>query len=101
MIEIVLHFLLGTVFSAACFWGAMKLTRIDGTFLGMFLIAAISSLVALIPVVGWLAGIVVMFVLISKWTNAQFWPHAVFMVLVANLLGILGSMALAGLLNSV
>ena len=98
MIGMIVGFLVGTVFGAVCLWAGMKLTRVDGTFLGMLLIAAISSLVGLIPLVGWLASLVVMFVLISKWTDAQFWPDAVLMVIVANFVGIFGGMLLVRLI---
>ncbi len=100
MLDIIIGFLIGTVFSAVCLWAGMKLTKVDGTFLGMLLIAAISSLVGVIPFVGWLASLIVMFVLISKWTDAEFWPDAVLMVVVANAVGIFGGMLLAGLLVS-
>ena len=46
-----------------------------------------------------MVGIIVMFVLISKWTDAEFWPNAVLMVVVANFVGILGSMVLAVLIT--
>lgn len=98
MIDVVVGLLIGTVFSAACLWAGMKLTKVDGTFVGMILIAAISSLVGLIPMVGWLVSLVVMFALISKWTDAEFWPDAVLMVIVANFVGIFGGMLLAGLI---
>ncbi|MFH1717212.1 MAG: hypothetical protein ABIF19_07670 [Planctomycetota bacterium] len=89
MIGIIAGLIVGTAFSAGCLWAGMRLCRIKGTFLAMVIIAAVSSLAALIPVVGWLASLIVMFVLICKWTDANLWPHAVLMVLVANLLGLL------------
>jgi hypothetical protein len=98
MIGIIVGFFLGTVFSAGCLWAGMKLTKVDGTFPGMLLIAAISSLVGLIPMVGWLVGTIVMFVLICKWTDAEFWPDAVLMVVVAQVVGIFGALILAGLI---
>jgi len=100
MLDIVVAFLIGTVFSAVCLWAGMKLTKVDGTFLSMLAIAALSSLAGLIPlpVVGWLASLIVMFVLISKWTDAEFWPDAVLMVVVADVVGILGGIFFAGLL---
>ena len=97
MISIIVAFLVGTVFSAACLWAGMKLTKVDGTFLGMLLVAAISSLVSAIPLVGWLVGMIVMFVLICKWTDAEFWPDAVLMVVVAQVVGIFGAILLVRL----
>jgi hypothetical protein len=98
MAGMIVSFLVGTLFSAVCLWAGMKLTKVDGTFVGMLLIAAISSLAGCIPWIGWLVGLVVMFVLISKWTDAEFWPDAILMVVVANFVGIFGGMLLAGLI---
>ena len=100
MTGIIVGFIVGTVLSAVCLWAGMKLTKVGGTFLSMLAIAALSSLAGLIPIpfVGWLASLVVMFVLISKWTDAEFWPDAVLMVVVADVVGIFGGMALVSLL---
>ena len=100
MIELALTFAVATVISAACLWAGMKLTRVDGTFLAMLIIAATSSLVGVIPHVGWLLSFIVMFVLICKWTTAEFWPDAVLMVIVANLVAIAGSVFLVGAIAS-
>ena len=89
MIGIILGFIVGTLFSAFCLWAGMRLCKIKGTFLALLIIAAISGLVGLIPVVGSVISLVVMFVLICKWTDAQFWPHAVLMVLVAGIIRLL------------
>ncbi len=71
-------------------------------------IAAISSLVNMIlvlvvpvvamPCFAWLGGQIVMFVLICKWTDADFWPDAVGMVLAAGVVGILARMFLGYLM---
>ncbi|MFW5893710.1 MAG: hypothetical protein ACOCUY_01055 [Verrucomicrobiota bacterium] len=98
MLEFALQFVIGTVLSAACLWAGMKLTRVDGKFIAMIIIAAVSSILGQVPVVGWLLGLVVMFMLICKWTTAEFWPDAVLMVVVANVVGIVGAMALGSAL---
>ena len=92
----------------------MKVTRVEGTLVAMLGIAAISSLAGMIPVLAisllalagmtpvlvgpvvWLMvccapliSVIVMFVLICKWTDADFFPDAVGMVLVAGGGGIL------------
>jgi hypothetical protein len=71
MIEIIVGFAVATVFSAVCLWAGMKLTKVDGTFVSMLVIAAVSSLLGLIPYDGWIVGTIVMFVLICKWTDAD------------------------------
>ena len=91
----------------------MKITNVEGTFLAMLGIAAISSLAGMIPMLlvltvvpvvpmaivplirfRRLIGPIVMFVLICKWTDAEFWPDAVGMVLVAGVVEILARMFL-------
>jgi len=57
----------------------------------MVIIAAVSSLTGLVPTVGGLISLIVMFVLICKWTDAPLWPDAVLMVAVAGLIGLLSS----------
>jgi len=98
MIEIIVGFAVATVFSAFCLWAGMKLTKVDGTFVSMLIIAAVSSLLGIIPYAGWLIGTIVMFVLICKWTDAEFWPDAVLMVVVARIVSIAGGLFLAGLI---
>lgn len=99
-------FAIGTVFSAGCLWIGMKLTNVEGTFGTMLGIAAISSLasfalafIGLMPCVGWLINIIVMFVLICKWTDAEFWPDAIGMVLIAGVVGILARIFLDFLIS--
>ena len=58
-----------------------------------------TTLMALIPTGGWLIGTVVMFVLICKWTDANFFPDAVLMVIVARAVAIFGAMYLIALLS--
>jgi len=88
MLELVVAFVVGTLLSAVCLWGGMKITNVDGSFGAALAIAAISAGLGLIPLIGWLVGIVVMFILISALTDAEFWPDAILMVFVAKLLSI-------------
>ncbi|MHC4520137.1 MAG: hypothetical protein ACYTAS_16220 [Planctomycetota bacterium] len=94
-------FAIGTVFSATCLWIGMKVTNVEGTFVAMLGVAAISSLagvapafIGLGPCARWLLSLIVMFALICKWTDADFWPDAIGMVLVASLVGIIASLFL-------
>jgi len=90
--------LLSTLFAASCLWAGMKLTKVQGTFFAMLIIALISSLLGLIPVVGWVVGAVAMFILVCKWTDAEFWPDAVLMVVVARAVSVLAAMLVGALL---
>jgi hypothetical protein len=100
IIVIIGCFIIGSIISAVSLWCGMKLTKVQGTFLGMMLIAAVSGLCGLIPAVGAIVALIVMFFLISKFTDAQFWPDAVLMVVVANVLYNISILAIPAFLAS-
>jgi hypothetical protein len=82
---IIVSFFAQVLVSAVALWVAMKLTKEEGSFLLLLAAAFIAALVDLIPIpyVGGLLSFVVLVVLISRWTTAEIWPDAVFMVVVA------------------
>ena len=95
---LLISFVISTLFSAVCLWVAMKVTGVVGTFIAMLLIAAICAVVGLVPFVGGLAALVLMFILIRRWTSANVWPDAVLMVVAARAVSIAASVMLAGAL---
>jgi len=98
MLLIIVGFIIGTLISACCLWVGMKLTDVDGDFVTMLIIAAVSSVLGLFPSVGgWLGGIA-MLILICKWVDAPLWPDAVLLVVVANVVQIFAGAALLGML---
>ena len=92
--SILVAFVVATLLSAGCLWLGMKLTGVGGTFFAMLLIAAICAVLLQLPLIGWLVALIVMFVLIKKWTDASIWPDAVLMVVVAYLVAFLASFML-------
>ena len=68
---------------AGLLWCAMKLTKVNGTFQAILLAVVISSVVGLIPYLGWLLGFVTLLFLISQWTDAEMFPSALLMVVVS------------------
>ena len=101
MIEMLVIFVIGTVLSAVCLWAGMKITNVDGSFVAMLIVAAVSTGLGFLPLVGWIVGTVAMFVLICTLTDAEFWPDAILMVFVAKLMslglgGLLGALLFAG-----
>ncbi|MBN2641744.1 MAG: hypothetical protein JXR78_08835 [Victivallales bacterium] len=82
----IIIYCISILFAAFALWAGMKITKLDGKFIGMLVIASITSLIGLIPgLIGTVAATIAMFVLICKWTTANFWPDAVLMVVVARL----------------
>jgi len=80
-VEGLVVFVVGAVCYGACLWVGVKLTGVRGTFIAMALISAACGLV---PTVGGVLSAVVMFILLARWTDAEFWPEAVLLVVVAR-----------------
>ena len=89
MIKLLLGFVLNTVLYGVFLWLSAMVTKVSTTLPAMLAASAIAAAVGLIPVVGWIASLVVLFVLIKKWSDAEVWPDAVLMVVVAWALGAL------------
>lgn len=88
-------FIVGTLFTALALWVGIKFAGVRGSFIVLVLIAGISSLCGLIPEVGWIVSILVLFVLVCKWTTADFFPDAVLVVVAAKILGAIGLLLLS------
>ena len=82
---IIIAFLVQLVVLTVALWLAMKLTKEDGPFWGLLVAALAASLVDLLPIphVGWILSLIILLVLISKFTTAEIWPDAVLIVVVA------------------
>ena len=93
---VILEFLVEVVVATASLWLAMKLTKVEGSIVGLFAAAFIASLMELIyiPYVGWILPFIVLLVLVSRWTTAEIWPDAVLIVIVAWCLEILFTISL-------
>ena len=98
IIALVILVVIRLLLSATILWLAMKLTGVDGRFAALIAIAGIAAICGLVPLVGWLVGLVVMLVLITKWTTAELWPDAILMVLVSWVISFFASLALVGYL---
>ena len=97
---IIVVLVLSVLLSALCLWVGLKITKIEGSFGAMLIVAGVSGGLGMIPYVGWLLGLVAMFILICTLTEAEFWPDAVLLVFVAKGVGFLLGLALAGMLSA-
>ena len=84
--------------STVILWMAMRLTKVQGKFVHLFLACAISGLIRLIPFAGFILSFIALVWLISFWTDAEVYPDAVLMVVVAQGIGLIVSIYLTGLL---
>jgi uncharacterized protein YacL len=82
---IIIQLVVQVAIATVSLWLAMKLTKVEGSILGLFAAASITALVELIPIpfVGWILPFIVLLVLISRWTTAEIWPDAVLMAVVS------------------
>ena len=92
LVLVVLDALIGGVI----LWLAAKITSVD-LGLGETVIAAGgAALVSLVPTAGWILSIVVLFVLLKKFSRASIWPDIILMVIVGRLVSFLGLIAVGG-----
>ncbi len=87
--EKAMAFIVNALIFAVCLWLGMKITDEEGSFMMLIFISAVSSLVGLVPVAGWILSAVVMYILICKMMEIEFFPDAVIMVVVANIIAML------------
>jgi hypothetical protein len=82
---VIITFLVQLVVSTVALWLAMKLTKEQGSFLGLLAAAFIASLAGLLPIpyFSGLLSFIVLLILISKFTTAEIWLDAVLIVVVA------------------
>jgi len=92
---LIIKFLVQLTVSALALWLAMKLTKEEGSFPGLFAAAFIASLAGLLPIpyFSGLLSFIVLLILISKFTTAEIWPDAVLIVVVAWGLAALANIA--------
>lgn len=91
----ILSFCVQVLFTAGVLWSALKITKTQGDFSGMLLIAFICGLLGLHPEPwGMIASLVVMFLLIAKFTSAKFFPETVIIVLLSWILGFISKFGL-------
>ena len=93
---LIIAFFVQLTVSTIALWLAMRLTKEDGPFFGLFAAAFISSLASLLPIpyFSGLFSFIVLLILISKFTTAEIWPDAVLIVVVASGLAALANIAI-------
>ncbi len=93
---VIIAFLVQLVVSAVALWLVIKLTKEEGSLIGLFAAAFIASLAGLLPIpyFSGLLSFIVLLILISKFTSAEIWPDAALIVVVAWGLAALANFAL-------
>ena len=91
----IIAFFVQLTVSAVALWLAMKITKEEGSFLGLMAAAFIASLAGLLPIpyFSGLFSFIVLLILVSKFTTAEIWPDAALIVVVAWGLAALANIA--------
>ncbi|EHR40044.1 hypothetical protein [Alishewanella jeotgali] len=92
--EIVLFFILDVVVSGFFLWIAGKVTTVQIGFKEGLICIGASSILALIPGVGWILSIIAFFYLLKDFTGANVWPDLILLVLVTKLFSFIAFVAL-------
>tara|TARA_R100000322_G_scaffold122605_1_gene79799 strand:+ start:3869 stop:4159 length:291 start_codon:yes stop_codon:yes gene_type:complete len=91
------YLMLDALIGGVVLWLAAKLTAVD-LGLGETVIAASGATAAsLVPTAGWILSIVVLFVLLKKFSRADIWPDIILMVIVSRLVAFVAILAVGGL----
>ncbi len=93
LLVVVLDALVGGV----VLWLAAQITLVDLALSATVIAARGAAAVALVPPIGWLLSLVVLFVLLKKFSRASIWPDIILMVIVSRLVSFVALMALGGL----
>jgi hypothetical protein len=83
IIGLVLVFVIASLLMATSLWLAMKITKVEGTFLAMLIIGAVTTLLGFLPILGSILALVALYFMLHKWTSAEFWPDSIILVIVA------------------
>jgi hypothetical protein len=93
LLVVVLDALVGGV----VLWLAAKITLVDLALSETVIAAGGAAAVALVPTIGWLLSLVVLFFVVKKFSRANIWPDIILMVIVSRLVSFVALMALGGL----
>lgn len=78
-------------------WLAAKITSVNLALRETVIAAGGAAAVSLIPAVGWILSIVVLFMLLKKYSQAKIWPDIILMVIVSRLVSFVALMVVGGL----
>ncbi len=93
----VVYVVLDALIGGVILWLSAKITSVD-LGLGETVIAAGgAAAVSLVPTVGWILSLAVLFLLLKKFSRANIWPDIILMVIVSRLVSFLALMTLGGL----
>ncbi len=87
--ELVVVFILEVLIGGGTLWVACKVTAIDLEFKETAIAAGAAALTSIIPGIGWLLSIIVLFWVLKYFSQVNIWPDLVLAVVVSRLLSVM------------
>lgn len=95
--EIIVFVILDAIITGFIVFLAGKLTAVQIDFKEAVICVGISSVLGLIPTIGWLLSILVFFYLLKRFTASDIWPDLILLVVVSKLISVIALIALGGI----
>ena len=89
MISLAIAIAVSALLVAACLAAAMKLRSAPLRFVDILIIAVVCSGLAPLPVAGWALATIIMYLLVTRLMDVDFWPDTVILVAAANVVWVL------------
>lgn len=83
ILTMVIALLLGSILQGIFLYGGVRISGENGNLPALMLAALIAGLIGMIPLVGWLISIGVLFHLVQRWTTASGFVDTIFIVIIA------------------
>ena len=95
--EVLVYVALDVLITGFIVFLAGKLTAVQIDFKEAVICVGLSSIIGLIPSIGWILSIVAFFYLLKKFTAVDVWPDLILLVVVSKLLGAIALFLLGGI----
>lgn len=89
--------ILDAMIGGTILWLAARITSVDLALGEAVVAAGGAAVMSLVPGVGWVLSLLVLFVLLKKFSRAPVWPDIILMVIVSRLVAFVALMSLANL----
>ena len=97
----IILFLIEIVIGGVFLWFAARVTKVELEFKEILICVLSASFASFIPTVGWFASIIVLFLLLKRFSSANIWPDLILMVLVSRLFVMMSLFFLTGIVQTV
>lgn len=95
--EVFVLVLLDALVGGAVLWLAAKITLVNLAFSEAAIAAGVAAVALLVPSVGWILSVIVLFLILKKFTRASIWPDILLMVIVSRLVSFVAFLAFGGM----